>query len=405
MKKIRHKLLLVCFSTLIGLIIAEVLTRILVPQIGWRPFKDETLGWSSEEYQQFEPSNDKRSQDKTRILVLGDSFLAGHGVSSKSKLFPNVMNKLLGDKASVKIFAAAGWGTDQQLLAFLEKGKRWKPDLVILAFCANNDLSDILRNNHGLLGYKSYFKLDNKGQLQFYDFEGNDADIEFSKHSRDKVRYRSYFLDLFRYVILASKKTAENTGEQVTEHNFEKVDPRYLMFDFREEKPEEIYRLDQRLSWSPQSGNTHVSAYIHEDFEINSYQWKLFEAILKKLRDESENIDARFMVMLLPAAFKPQDARFIAGKGGELEFKFQTPDGPFTFRAAEPGDRLARISEKLGIEYFDPSRKFVKIITERDLVKACWPNPKDRHFSSVAHRILGQLLYKHLEEHPKLLKR
>lgn len=377
---------LAIFALLFGLAIAEGLTRILIPQIGWRPLKDDILGWSSAEYQQFEPSNDKPKQDEIRILVLGDSFLAGSGVSGLDERFPKVADKILGDKVEVEIFATGGWGTDQQLLAFLEKGRLWKPSLVIVGFVANNDISNILSNSHGPIGYKAFFKLDDEGNLQLCDFQGNHTKLQFDQNNKDKVWSHSYFFDLFRYHVFGDKEH----GKQ----DFENVPPRYMKFKWWKEKHWEIYRLNPRLSWSPQLGNTLVSAYIHEDFEINSYQWRLFESILRRLHDETLNIGARLIVMLLPVTFKPQDVRFIAG--GELEFRFQTPNGEFIFRAGEPRDRLARICNRLEIEFFDPTREFIEIVTKRGIVKDCWPDPKDRHFSQIAHSILGEQLAKYL---------
>jgi hypothetical protein len=116
------------------------------------------------------------------------------------------------------------------------------------------------------------------------------------------------------------------------------------------------------------------------------------------MRDETDRIDARLIVMLLPVTYKPQDARFVAG--GELEFRFQTPDGPFTYRAAEPRDRLERICGELGIELFDPTAEFIDIIVERDLVERAYPRPPDRHFSPVAHAILADQLHAYLQDNP-----
>lgn len=393
-KRFVQNLSLAGLSLLFTLLIVEGLTRVLLPKIGWRLFEDRELGWVSREYRQFDPTADELERSTTRILVLGDSYLAGSGVSRLNQRFPVVLDQMLGERAAVQILAARGWGTDQELLAFMGKGRHWEPDIVVVAFVADNDISNNLSNSHGPDLHKPYYAFDEAGELQLHDFRGNR--IEPPPYpSESSIEVHSYAFDLLRYVQL--RHAARRSG-QSDQRGTESVDPRYLLFLSQEERPDEIYRLEPELSWSPQMGNTHVSAFIHEDFELNAYQWELLAAILAELRDETEKTDARLVVMLLPVPYKAQDVRFVAG--GELEYRFQTPDGAFTFRATEPRDRLARICDELGIELFDPTREFIDLITERDLVERSWPRPPDRHFSPVAHAILAEQLHTYLQDNP-----
>ena len=144
-----------------------------------------------------------------------------------------------------------------------------------------------------------------------------------------------------------------------------------------------------RLGWSPQRGVNHVSAYIHEDCEINRYQWQLLERILDRFNDDVKAIGAELIVMLLPVTFRPQDLQFVAG--AQLQLEFMTPDGAFTFRAAEPRDRLQRITDRLRIRFSDPSTDFIAYVREKKIVSLVWPDAHDRHFSDVGHEILADL--------------
>ena len=71
---------------------------------------------------------------------------------------------------------------------------------------------------------------------------------------------------------------------------------------------------------------------------------------------------------------------------------FDTPTGSFTFRAAEPQERLLDMTRRLGVEMLDPTGSFVAEVRARSLFARVWPNPSDRHFSAVGHQILARHL-------------
>lgn len=85
----------------------------------------------------------------TRILVLGDSFTFGDEVND-SETFCHYLSEMLPD-AEVMNFGMHGYGHDQMLLLYREVGRRYQPDVVVLAFV----YSDIYRN---LLRFRDYAK-------------------------------------------------------------------------------------------------------------------------------------------------------------------------------------------------------------------------------------------------------
>lgn len=381
--------ILVLVATLTAILIAEFIIRMFMPQIGWAQRKDPGIGWSSSEYKQFDP---RRSQygKEPRVLVLGDSFLAGSGVSDLEKRFPVVLQSKLNHQVMFSILAAGGWGTDQQLLAYLQKGKYWKPDLVILAFCANNDISNILSHHHGPKKLKPYFTLAEGNKLELHDGYGNPLSYRTTFPSgyvhEAPASMRSYLFDLIRSVSKPLGRSDQYNGAE----SYRFVDARYKNFLKGDERPQEIYREQTKLTWSPQIGINHVSAYIHEDFELNAYQWRLFESILREFKWQVEKNGGRLVVMLLPVIFNPEDPATIAG--GSFIKRFQTPHGNFTFRSIEPRERLQAISERTEITFLDPTQEFISSVENGNLMKRVWPNPSDRHFSDLGHELLADLL-------------
>ena len=162
----------------VSLILAEAMLRILdrgplpvnpVPGDFWR--HDAQLGWSNSpgavgvfDHPRFRinvHANSKGLRDREyaydrtpgtrRILVIGDSFVWGYGVE-QDETFPKVLESRL---PGVEVINAgvAGYGTDQELLWLRSEGVRYRPDLVILEMCGNDD-----DENNSDLVYNVYHK-------------------------------------------------------------------------------------------------------------------------------------------------------------------------------------------------------------------------------------------------------
>jgi SGNH hydrolase-like domain, acetyltransferase AlgX len=81
-----------------------------------------------------------------RILILGDSFVEAMHVPLDATL-PHVLEQQLNGSATqarVEVIAAgvSGYGTASELLYFEREGKRYAPDLVVLAFYPGNDVKN-----------------------------------------------------------------------------------------------------------------------------------------------------------------------------------------------------------------------------------------------------------------------
>jgi hypothetical protein len=205
---------------------------------------------------------------------------------------------------------------------------------------------------------------------------------------RTKAPFRCYLLDNLRYGLCRKRAQALPMYPQ--------VDAKYQLFLRAPEKSKELYELRSQLTWAPQNGVNHVSAYIHEAFPLNSYQWQLLRGILKRLQAETKAVGAQLVVLLMPVTYRPADPDFIVG--GSLVHVFATPAGEFTFRAAEPADRLRAICADLDILLFDPTADFIRHVTSHNLAQQCWPDPNDRHFSALGHRILAHQIRQFLRE-------
>ncbi len=82
-----------------------------------------------------------------RVLILGDSYTFGVGVE-QTETFPALTEKILNTSGTLKYqvinAGTPGWGTQNQLAFWREKGKAMQPDTVVIAYY-QNDLDDNLR--------------------------------------------------------------------------------------------------------------------------------------------------------------------------------------------------------------------------------------------------------------------
>jgi hypothetical protein len=145
---------------LLALVGAEVAARwyapgYLVETRGLHVFSD-TLGWAPRKgvsamfagkRVSFNPRGYRgremalpKARDRTRVVVLGDSIAFGLGVSDE-ETFTHLLD-VRDNGIEAGNLAVQGYGPGQELLVLLGEGLRSDPDVVVLAFCLDNDFAE-----------------------------------------------------------------------------------------------------------------------------------------------------------------------------------------------------------------------------------------------------------------------
>jgi hypothetical protein len=391
-RRSRAYLALVLLVGLLG--IGELLVRGLKPDLGERPFQDDMLGWASVQFLKLQPEPKAPGDERLRLLALGDSFLdPSYRLDGRDARFPALLERELPEQVVTRTLATQGWGTDQELLAYLEKGRDWQPDVVVLAFCSNNDLLNILSSSHGRKSTKPYFRIESSGDLALYDALGKPLPIQFASQDAP-LPVRSYLWDFLKLTALSLD---DGDGVQAAG-----VDPRYALYNGIDDRRERsIEQLATQLDFSPQLTVSTVAAYVHEPGELIRYQWELLERLVQELDSQVRADGARLVFMMLPTTFKAGDLAFVPG--GTLEHTVLTPDGPFLFRAAEPRERLSALCDRLGVAFFDPCPEFIREVEQLGNHEAVWPDPGNRHYSVLGQAMLARSLERYLREQLGLL--
>lgn len=186
--QVGSKLLLLGVSLVIALLLGEGLVRLFAPQdletsLSWyeghpvyrfrhRSNLDRRAKWSTYYHLQTNARGLRGKRDYTydpgdhwRILVHGDSFTFGNGMAEDS-IFVRVTEKELQGRghadAQVINMGVSASGSSLEYLYYREEGRKYQPDVVVVAVFLGNDFIDDYRDGA--------FKLEN-GELVYQPFE------------------------------------------------------------------------------------------------------------------------------------------------------------------------------------------------------------------------------------------
>ena len=223
------------FALLFGLLFAEVILAIGLPQLHVRPKVwqfDRQLGWAhipnahgrlvTPEFDVEYRINNFGLRDPDSlsarsgkcILFFGDSFAEGWGVpidqAVSERLQENISQKQIANQ--VHNFGVAGYGTDQQLLMFQRISERFSPDIVIVLFYGNDLWNNSLSRGIGVeRGYKPRFVLGPRNSLhltgvpvrrtRYWDTDSDNLPM--------KWRMSRYFRENWHLAVLLHKAFAE----------------------------------------------------------------------------------------------------------------------------------------------------------------------------------------------------
>lgn len=305
-----------------------------------------------------------------RILVLGDSFMEAYQVPLDDSL-PRRLEQRLGDRGvEVLNLGVGGYGTAQELLA-LESGLRYRPDLVVLAFYAANDVQNNSRAlEAGLLGEDAPTTF-SRPYARAHDL---DAPLEWTPPDRARMeplvqrwhRRRSSALDALRRTLQPA----------MLAHLFEQAWARVA----RSVSDRETYDPELLL------GRPFLTRLSPDAERLWDEAWLATRRLLIEMDRVARDAGAKLVVLLVPADFQvvPQ---------AQAALRAAYPDAPFDPLRIDR--ELAAFLAERGIPFLDPTPEFVRVQAEgRPLYYAL----EDRHWNAAGHALASELLAEFLVE-------
>jgi hypothetical protein len=277
-KKTIYRVTFLLFSSVCGLAITEIGLRLFYPQaLGvWYKTKDDLtilrpnfkgVAKGIETVQEIQTNSigmrDREHEveaDKgvLRVMVLGDSHMEALQMKfehSFPRLLEDKLRALLSREVEVINVAVSGWGTDEQVTYFSRYGKKFKPNLVLLAVTLHNDISDNLEQNFHV----------------FVDGKLASKSVQITPD----VEYKIWQLKAF-------------LGAQF--HAYQLL---------------RVWWHAKGLTEGGQQLNSHVAGLVRKESpeQINK-GWQMTRQLLVKLKGEAAQIDAQLAMFLIPLSMQ-----------------------------------------------------------------------------------------------------
>ena len=142
--------------------------------------KINSAGWRDKEY--------SLETENYRVMILGDSITLGWGVNVEDT-FSNVLERNLNEENTIEVIntGVGNYNTEMEVYSFLEKGKQYSPDSIILAYYIND--AEITHEIPGKIRYllmKTYL----------YSFV-SDRIINVKIRANQQNQYLDFYSDLY----------------------------------------------------------------------------------------------------------------------------------------------------------------------------------------------------------------
>jgi len=262
------------------------------------PFKYNNFGFRDEDVVE-------KPVGSPRVLILGDSFVESLEIEYDDifhELLEETLKRQANAKSEVVAISSQGYSNAQELLAFRRYQDRVDADIVLLAFYSGNDFEDNLR--------KGFAYLDDSGDLQL------------SQNDESEV-----------------KRLVRKTKRWLYEHS-------HLVFQLKNSLESAMHlNLGDPSKESLDQGN--------------EYKLSLTQQLVHRIRDEVEQTDARFGLILIPSRDEIVD------------------------KDTDRIDELSAFCKQQKIEYLD----LTPSLAASDYF------PTDIHLNASGHRIVSQCVY------------
>ena len=245
-------------------------------------------GFRDREFERLKPAG------TTRIVVLGDSVVWGHGIilaDTFAKQLENLLNDRLKGKYEVINFGVSGYSLQQEVEQYIERASKYDPDIAILGLCINDSIyssveGDFFSQQNGSLFSKSYLlsRLMVKFDRVLHDVFG--VPEKYLQHfvdvSGELTRLRDASPDVSWLVLMFPRLDNLNNYQSHADHRILTQPARNLGFSVRDLLADYQNHSDEKLSIDP----------IHPNRLGNTIAAKAaYDALLQNgmIRSRSEN--------------------------------------------------------------------------------------------------------------------
>lgn len=294
--------------------------------------------------------DDSVNWQKKKVALLGDSYIEGYG-KNNNQIISHFLQQKVGDDYEILNFGSSGGlGTVHQHSIYRNLARNFKPDIVIYFFLNYNDLVDNLNAiNEGFINEQMEYTYPIAGFEEIKNY------IQ-SFGTPPANEYNEGGLLVFKLANRGLRALGSTIASAIN-----------VRFDFRKGIAQ-VY--------DPKENEQMVKA------------WQILEKSLKDLHEMVKQDSANLIVVQLAEPFQ-LDANWqtVTEKKYDLELQ---PD--------YPNQKLEKLTEKLGIAYYDMYPDAKKYIEENNLKYPYVFHECDRHYNEEGHQMAAGMVYDFLIE-------
>jgi GDSL-like Lipase/Acylhydrolase family len=358
------------------------------PLLGWRKIPHVTGRHVTSEYAISERMNSKgirgpeypyqKRRGAYRILILGDSFAEGYTVEF-SGLFSEVLQDALNHDQSARHYevinmGVGGYSTDQELLLFQTEGKKYTPDLTILMFYDN----DVWYNNQANYprGHKPSFHMRDDGSLRLTNVPVPRPEPPNNPHPSANDVWKNPATAMVDWIASTSSLyqfIAKRIEDTPSLHHL-------LMKSGLMKAPARVNDENQTIA-IPNEFRVYER---HENSEV-SQAWRLTEALLAKLKEETALIGSQLLIFYIPMR-----ANVYLEEWQRMKTRYGIGDADWTIE--QISNRLIEICRRHSLDCIDPVAAFREEAGKLQVMGKRLYFTHDGHWTAAGHKFAAEML-------------
>lgn len=316
----------------------------------------------------------QKAEDEIRILLLGDSVVAGFEVERDETLEAVLEAKLNShhDGVTYQVINAGcrGYGTDQELLYLRERGLALQPDLVLLAFVpANDPENNVTIHTRGRRFAKPYFDYGADSSLVL-------RGVPVPPQPGDAQQYSP---------VLPAQ--AADTSAPVQRPLKRWLRQHVHSYSFLAQRlkngPPALVALLQRLGLiTPNTPPEWVAFYRAPEPPEWRARWQISLDLIAEMQRLCRDHGIPYGVWMFP--LKEQ----VYARDREIFLRTYGLD-PREFDFDQPAKRLQRFSDRQGLPFLSPLPRFRELAATGERLHFA----VDNHCNAAGHRVLAEAIY------------
>jgi len=266
------------------------------------------INTNSKGMRDFREYNYAKENGKYRILILGDSYSFGNGVNLNESYSEYLRENFKDKNVEVINLAVPGYGISHEYMAFLEEGKKYTPDIILIQFSPNDwGIDQVIEKNEQMIVNKNQSAIANKDGFLVSPKEGTIRSIHLSLlwNFRTYGFFYTKMRSLFSKIVANYWKEKQGTPYYFLDINSEQYQNYYKGYFSLVEKLKNSTNATVMLFAGP-FGVYYVSPEdvkkeYNLDYEINPAQTKeSVKEIAKKLNLSFIELDTNDQTIYLP---------------------------------------------------------------------------------------------------------